>query len=76
VQKDGYLENAMQVGSISYFRYSNDGQYLFTFGSDYTFRKWDVITGKVVKEKKFEDVYKLKFDLHNDDETLRYNKHL
>ncbi|HPI20290.1 MAG TPA: hypothetical protein PKY56_07960, partial [Candidatus Kapabacteria bacterium] len=25
VQKDGYLENALQVGSISYFRYSNDG---------------------------------------------------
>ena len=53
VQKDGYLENALQVGSISFFRYSNDGQNLFIFGSDYTFRKWDVKTGKVVKEKKF-----------------------
>ena len=28
VQKDGYIENALQVGSISFFRYSNDGQYL------------------------------------------------
>ncbi len=68
VQKDGYLENALQVGSISYFRYSNDGQYLFTFGSDYTFRKWDVKTGKVVKEKKFEGIQA--FDLQSDDETI------
>ena len=62
VQKDGYLENALQVGSISFFRYSNDGQNLFIFGSDYTFRKWDVKMGKVVKEKKFNYEHIYSFD--------------
>ncbi len=84
VQKDGYLENALQVGSISYFRYSNDGQYLFTFsedntsgsgypyGNDYTFRKWDVKTGKVVKEKwfGFHIDSNFDFDIDNDENTM------
>ncbi len=68
VQKDGYLEHSLQVGSISFFRYSNDGQYLFTFGNDYTFRKWDVKTGKVVKEKKFE--YINAFDMNTESELI------
>lgn len=79
VQKEGYLENALQIGKISYFRYSNDGQYLFTFSKDksyddddgYAFRKWDVKTGKVVKEVFFGYHINSNFDFDiNGDESI------
>ncbi|MFH1051961.1 MAG: T9SS type A sorting domain-containing protein [bacterium] len=52
IPKDGYWEQKLKVGEITFLQYSKDGEHFYTFGMDNIFRKWENESGLLVDEFK------------------------